>query len=31
VAGGLLALVVSGAGDLIAWLVKPAMEDILAN
>jgi ATP-binding cassette, subfamily B, bacterial MsbA len=28
VAGGLLALVVSGAGGLIAWLVKPAMDDI---
>ncbi len=28
VAGGLLAIVVSGADGLIAWLVKPAMDDI---
>jgi subfamily B ATP-binding cassette protein MsbA len=27
-AGAVLALVVSGAGGLIAWLVKPAMDDI---
>ncbi len=27
-ASALLALVVSGAGGLIAWLVKPAMDDI---
>jgi subfamily B ATP-binding cassette protein MsbA len=27
-AGALLALVVAGAGGLIAWLVKPAMDDI---
>jgi subfamily B ATP-binding cassette protein MsbA len=28
IAGGLLAVVVSGADGLIAWLVKPAMDDI---
>ena len=28
VAGGLLAIVVSGADGLIAWLVKPAMDKI---
>jgi ATP-binding cassette, subfamily B, bacterial MsbA len=28
VAGGLLAIVVSGADGLIAWLVKPAMDEI---
>jgi subfamily B ATP-binding cassette protein MsbA len=28
VIGGLLALVVAGADGLIAWLVKPAMDDI---
>jgi subfamily B ATP-binding cassette protein MsbA len=28
IAGGLLAIVVSGADGLIAWLVKPAMDDI---
>jgi subfamily B ATP-binding cassette protein MsbA len=28
VLGGLLALVVSGAEGLVAWLVKPAMDEI---